>query len=130
MSKIGKTRKTPKTRERTSTTLLEERLQGVLSEQPITPLRLLLVTTALIFIADVFVMFVVLVLPPLIGAAEALVDGFLLAILVFPTLYFLLFRPLLTTTRVRKQAETALIESEERFRSLAESATDQFFCST
>ena len=130
MSKIGKTRKTPKTRERTSTTLLEERLQGVLSEQPITPLRLLLVTTALIFIADVFVMFVVLVLPPLIGAAEALVDGFLLAILVFPTLYFLLFRPLLTTTRVRKQAETALIESEERFRSLAELATDQFFCST
>ncbi len=130
MSKIGKTRKTPKTRERTSTTLLEERLQGVLSEQPITPLRLLLVTTALIFIADVFVMFVVLVLPPLIGAAEVLVDGFLLAILVFPTLYFLLFRPLLTTTRVRKQAETALIESEERFRSLAESATDQFFCST
>ena len=124
MSKIGKTRKTPKTRGRTSTTLLEERLQGVLSEQPITPLRLLLVTTALIFIADVFVMFVVLVLPPLIGAAEALVDGFLLAILVLPTLYFLLFRPLLSTTRVRKQAETALIESEERFRSLAESATD------
>ena len=79
--------------------MLEERLQGVLSEQPITPLRLLLVTTALIFIADVFVMFVVLVLPPLIGAAEALVDGFLLAVLVFPTLYFLLFRPLLATTR-------------------------------
>jgi len=124
LSKIGKTRETPKTRGRTSTNLLEERLQGVLSEQPITPMRLLLVTTALIFIADVFVMFVVLVLPPLLGAAEALVDGSLLAILVFPTLYFLLFRPLLNTTRVRKQAETALIESEERFRSLAESATD------
>jgi two-component system sensor histidine kinase/response regulator len=124
VSKIGRTREKLKTMERTSTTLLEERLQGVLSEQPITPLRLLLVTTALIFIADVFVMFVVLVLPPLIGAAEALVDGFLLATLVFPTLYFLLFRPLLNTTKIRKQAEAALIESEDRFRSLAESATD------
>ena len=80
----------------------------MLSEQPITPFRLLVVTTALIFIADVFVMFVILVLPPLTRPAEALVDGFLLAILIFPTLYFLLFRPLLAMARAREQATRAM----------------------
>ena len=107
-----------------STSTFRLRNKGMLSEQPFTPLRLLLVTTALIFIADIFVMFTVLVLPPLTGSAEALIDGALLAILVFPTLYFLLFRPMLSMAKARKQAETALVESEERFRSLAETASD------
>jgi len=80
----------------------------MLSEQPITPVRLLLVTTALIFMSNVFVMFAILILPPLTRPAEALVDGFMLAILVFPTLYFLLFRPLLAMARAREQATRAM----------------------
>jgi len=109
---------------RTSASSFKPGNRGMLSEQPFTPLRLLLVTTALIFIADIFVMFTVLVLPPLTGSAEALIDGALLAILVFPTLYFLLFRPMLSMAKARKQAETALVESEEQLRSLAETASD------
>jgi len=124
MSKTGKTREPAMKKTRTFASPFKLRNQGMLSQQPFTLLRLLLVTTALIFIADIFVMFMVLVLPPLTRPAEALIDGALLAILVFPTLYFLLFRPMLSMAKARKQAETALVESEERFRSLAETASD------
>jgi len=111
MSKAGR-REAKDRRPWVSTALLEERLQGMLAEQPITPLRLLLVTTALIFMADIFVMFILLLLPPLTGQAQALLDGFLLAVVIFPALYLLLFRPLLAMNRVRREAEMAAEATE------------------
>lgn len=114
-----------------------------------TPFRFLMVTAASIFVAEGFVMFLLPLLPPLYYYMEALLDAFLLTVLVFPALYFFLFRPMVLHIARYKEAQEklqkahdelevevaqrtaaltatneALRESEERFRSVAQSAID------
>ncbi len=60
-----------------------------------TPLRLLVITTVAIFTAETIVMFLLTVFPEMPPLAEALLDAFILTVMIFPMLYFFSFRPLI-----------------------------------
>src|SRR3990167_7223027 len=75
------------------------------------PLRLLLVTSASVFIAEAVVMLILGYLPGLSLYSEALLDAFLLSLLAFPLLYLFLFRPMLKYTERQRGAEHALRKS-------------------
>lgn len=69
------------------------------------PSLLLLFVVATIFISELFVMFFLEYLPPLTNYQEALFDATLLSIIVFPSLYFLFFKPLIAYISIRQRAE-------------------------
>ena len=58
------------------------------------PITLMIITAVLIFWAEAVVMIVMAALPSMTIITEALVDAVLLTLLVFPTIYFLLIKPL------------------------------------
>lgn len=58
------------------------------------PGYLLLTTAVSIFVSEVFVMVILDFLPPLAPFQESLVDAALLSFLVFPSLYYFVFKPL------------------------------------
>lgn len=70
--------------------------------------RLLVVLLGAVFLAEVLVMLLLDVLPPMPKAASVLLDATFLSALIFPVFYFLVFRPLLQNIAERKQAEDEL----------------------
>src|SRR5512147_1158723 len=89
------------------------RIETVMREQKISqsPSRLFLLTATAICITEIVVMLVLFRLPALPGWIQALIDGLLLTLLLFPMLYLFLFRPMkasigdLSRTQMRLQAE-------------------------
>ena len=81
------------------------------------PGYLLLIIAATIFVSELLVMIFLEYLPPLIPYQEALFDAALLSTIVFPTLYFLAFKPLTTNIAIRQRTEeeknTLIIELEK-----------------
>ncbi len=69
------------------------------------PCLLLLFVTATIFVSELFIMLFLEYLPPLTKYQEAIFDATLLSIIVFPPLYFLFFKPLITYISIRQRAE-------------------------
>ncbi len=82
--------------------------------------RLLLISCGAIFVSEMLIMLLLDTLPPLSRWGGALLDSILLSILVFPVLYFFVFRPLLVQITERQRAEALLREAELRYRTLFE----------
>ncbi len=93
--------------------------QGVL-EGYLSPARIVVATTVSIFIAELLVMVLLQVLPPLPPVVSVLFDSFLLIGLVSPALYYFLFRPLIIQISRREQAENDL----QLFRNLIDQSND------
>jgi len=72
------------------------------------PVLLLLIVGFSVFVSEALIMFFLSVLPPLSTWQWALLDATLLIFLLFPALYFFVFRPLILHTTERKQAENKL----------------------
>ena len=70
-----------------------------------TPLKLLVITTVAIFTAETIVMFLLMVFPDMPPLMEALLDAFMLTVMIFPMLYFFSFRPLILHIKERKRIE-------------------------
>ncbi len=84
------------------------------------PLRLLVLTVASIFVAELAVLYVASYLPLMAMPFNALIDAALLSVIVFPLLYLFYFRPMRSAhhrlTRINAElqlAETAFQESNE-----------------
>jgi PAS domain S-box-containing protein len=73
---------------------------------PVTRLLGMLTVTA--FLEELLVMFILDKLPPLPKVAEYLMDATLLTVLIFPVLYFLVYRPMLQNISELRQAEENL----------------------
>jgi signal transduction histidine kinase len=73
-----------------------------------------------IFVAEVFVMFVLALLPKLPDLVESLLDGTLLSLLVAPALYYFLYRPLTAENHDRQLIEQELRRSSEILQAQAE----------
>lgn len=69
------------------------------------PSHLLLFVVVTIFVSEWCIMIFLEYLPPLTNYQEALFDATLLSIIVFPSLYFLFFKPLITYISIRQRAE-------------------------
>ena len=80
------------------------------------PAYLLFIVAGSVFLCEVFVMALLGYLPPLESSGRALLDGALLSLIVFPVLYFFLFRPLrLQIDRCRRaEAEKDVLIRELR----------------
>ena len=70
------------------------------------PAYLLLFVVCAIFAAEALVMLLLKYLPPLTSYQVALLDASLLLLIVFPALYFLVFRPLRIHIDLRRQVES------------------------
>ncbi|MFQ5752079.1 MAG: PAS domain S-box protein [bacterium] len=79
------------------------------------PFYFLIIVAISIFFAEMFVMFILAIMPLLSPLTGMLFDSSLLVVLLFPALYYFLLRPLIRHTTECKQAQ-------ERFRLVVESA--------
>ena len=84
------------------------------------PSYLLLIIAATIFISELLIMIFLKQLLPLPHYKEALIDAAILLIVVFPTLYFLVFKPL-------SSQEDKLLEINENLESLVRERTEELF---
>lgn len=84
---------------------------------------LLLALIGSIFVGEALVMlFIDMLLPPLSRWLTALLDAVWLLTLIFPAIYFLVFRPLKTQLIKQKQAETMRQEAVDRLQKIASQA--------
>ncbi len=89
-----------------------------ISARQLSPLRLLVVIIAGIFLAEVVAMVIVYLLAPLPYVQLTLIDAGVMTAMITPLLYFLSFRPLLRYIQKSQRAETDLLRSlalQERF---------------
>ena len=91
------------------------------------PVRLLVLTLASIFIGEMAVMFAIDRVGSSSAPLNALLDGLLLSLLVFPVLYFFLIKPLRTSYGEREAALEYLARSEETYRALIDSTDDSIY---
>jgi len=85
-----------------------------------TPMCLLMITIACVFLAEAVIMMLLSVLPAMNWWMTILIDSTMILVLVLPVLYFSQFRPLQRHLLLQKQSTESLRESEENFRTLIE----------
>jgi PAS domain S-box-containing protein len=91
------------------------------------PVRLLAIIIFSVFLIEAFIMFFLSVLPPIPMWIGALFDAALLIVLLFPTLYFFVSRPLILHINERKKAEKALEQLSRQNQMILEAAGEGIF---
>ncbi|MFQ5976352.1 MAG: hypothetical protein ACE5J5_08570, partial [Candidatus Hydrothermarchaeales archaeon] len=86
------------------------------------PFYLLITLIISIFTAEIVVMFFLSRISGLSLLTEALIDGLVLVIIVFPFIFYLVFRPTMLYITERKEAEETLKKSEKKYRELFDSS--------
>lgn len=74
----------------------------------LTVTKLLVILTATAFLEELLVLFLLDMLPPMSKVANYLLDATLMAVLIFPVFYFLVFRPMSRNIAELRQAEENL----------------------
>jgi PAS domain S-box-containing protein len=91
------------------------------------PIRLLILIALTIFFTHMIAMLLFGVVPHFALWAETAVQSALLLVLLFPVLYFFSFRPLILHIAEREQAVITMLESEFKYQSVFENASDAVF---
>jgi PAS domain S-box-containing protein len=79
----------------------------------LSPSRLVIIIFALVFIIEVLIMFSLFSFPDIPHWLTAIIDATVLTVLLFPAMYFLVFRPIVLHMAEREKAEESLRESEK-----------------
>ena len=87
-------------------------------------LRPLIIIVLAVFCCELLNMYLISLLPTFSRWGEMLFDAALLVILISPAIYLFLYRPLVLHINERKRAESALRESETRFRTVFQTSPD------
>jgi PAS domain S-box-containing protein len=94
-------------------------------QQYASPLRLLVIIAASVFVAEAGVMILLFVLPPLPQVTAAVFDALLLTILIYPVLYRYVMRPMAQHIDERRQAELALRRARDELEVRVEDRTEE-----
>lgn len=91
------------------------------------PLLVFLIVALTVFVAEIFVMFLLPYLGPVSRGKQALMDALLLVFLISPALYLFLFRTLVSHIRKRVMMEEVLLRNkEEQFKIVVRTSLDGF----
>lgn len=103
---------------------IEEDGKGKKREYP-TAFTLFMIVIIFAFVFETGIHLILLAFPPDVSfQVEAFYDALLLILILFPTLYFFLYTPLVRCITKCKGVEEEIRENENRFRLVADSATD------
>jgi diguanylate cyclase (GGDEF)-like protein/PAS domain S-box-containing protein len=92
------------------------------------PALIFLIIATSVFVSESFVMFVLHFIPQKSASFEAVLDSTLLLVLISPTLYYFLFRPMVGHIQERNKATEALQKSrEEQFKAMVRTSLDGFW---
>jgi len=92
------------------------------------PIGLLIIIIASIFAASAFVNLFMSIFSPLsIELKYSLLNAGLMAVILFPVIYYLVYEPLTSYIKDLSTSEEALQESEEKFRSLVETTDNSIY---
>ncbi|MCK9201871.1 MAG: EAL domain-containing protein [Gallionella sp.] len=92
------------------------------------PALIFLIIATSVFVSESFVMFLLQHMPKISPSFEAVLDSTLLLVLISPTLYYFLFRPLVIHIHERNKATEALQKSsEEQFKTMVRTSLDGFW---
>jgi GAF domain-containing protein len=97
----------------------------IASPETTSPVRMLVVLTSAVFVVELSIMVVFNLLPPIPAWVENFLDAFILAALLFPILYYLVFRPLTLSIERQKLTETELLKHRDHLAQLVESRTKE-----
>jgi len=89
----------------------------------LSPSKLLTILMLAVFVIELTVMVVFSLLPPIPGWLTGILDSSILISLLFPVLYYLVFRPLKWLIAEQKLANNELIESRDHFEELVSKRT-------
>ena len=90
------------------------------SPDTISPIRMLVVLMCAVFFAELSIMFVLGRLMPIPEWIENLLDAVILTALLFPALYYWIFRPMTLLIEKHRQAEAELLEIRDLLEHIAE----------
>ncbi|HAM50415.1 MAG TPA: hypothetical protein DCP92_06860 [Nitrospiraceae bacterium] len=93
----------------------------------IDPLSLVIIIIASIFLAQAFVALVLSIISPLSTERYMFLDAAMLAVVLFPVIYFLVFKPFASQIKELKRSKEALHASEEKYRSIVETTDDSIY---
>jgi PAS domain S-box-containing protein len=88
------------------------------------PLRLLLITSGAIAVAEAIIHTAMTWLPPMDKATEGFVDGLVTLLFMFPVFYWFSYHPLTRAIERQRRAEVALKASERQYRAIVEDQTE------
>jgi hypothetical protein len=94
--------------------------EDVDASEAISPLRMLVVLTCIVFVAELSIMVVLGKLMPMPEWIENLLDAFVLTALLFPALYYWIFRPMTLLIEKHRLAEVELLEIRDLLEHIAE----------
>ena len=94
--------------------------KNLLYPETISPLRMLVVLLSVVFIAELSIMFVLGTFAPISEWVANLLDAFVLTALLFPALYFWIFRPMTLLIEKHEQAEAELLEIRDLLEHITE----------
>jgi len=86
----------------------------------ISPLRMLVVLLSMIFFAELSIMVVLGMFKPISEWVANLLDAFILTALLFPALYYWIFRPMTQLIEKHEQAEAELLEIRDLLEHITE----------
>jgi len=94
------------------------------------PMSLVVVILASIFSAEAFVMLLLSVASPLSISTKwylPFLDAAMLSLILFPVIYYLVFRPCSSQVEELRRSQDALHATEEKYRSIIESTDDSIY---
>lgn len=97
----------------------------IFSPDAISPLRMLVVLMFTVFFVELSIMVVLGRIMPMPEWIENLLDAFILTSLLFPALYFWIFRPMTLLIEKHKQAEAELLEIRDLLEHIADARAQE-----
>ena len=99
--------------------------KNISSQDTISPVRMLVVLMCTVFLAELSIMFVLGRLMPLPEWIGNLLDAFVLTALLFPALYYWIFRPMTLLIEKHSEAEAELLEIRDLLEHIAETRAQE-----